>query len=174
MKKQHIAIAAVATISALFLTGCADENIPQKDKKAQANFDKQRKNVPAPNLSDSLERRNIVEHLKRNNQPNRLQYIYLLTDMGGVYAYFPIKGKVTAAASQLSPTDNIVQACNEAECYMAVQGPSDDGSFGGDEGGIFFFTQDGVEIQWNGRWLLADQPMKIDAPGITLTLPAKQ
>lgn len=170
-------LAAVTAAGALLLlTGCSDSgsNIPQKDKKAEANFKKQQKTVPAPSLTDSLERRNIVEHLNRNNQPNRIQYIYLLSDVGTIYAYFPIKGKVTSAGAQLSPTDSIVDPCSTDYCPTVVQGPSDDGSFGSNEGGIYFFTQDGVEIQWDGRWLLSDSPLKIESPGLTLSLPPTQ
>lgn len=172
MKYARWKVGAVAIALMLGLTACeGDTNIPQRDTQAEANYKAQKNAVPAPDLKDSLERRNVVEHEKRNNQPNRIQYIYLLTDMGGIYAYFPIKGKISAAGSQLNPTDNIVDACGASTCYMTVQGPSDDGSFGSDEGGIFFFTVDGVEIQWNGRWLVSDAPLKLTSPSVTLTLP---
>lgn len=142
----------------------------QNDPQAKANFSAQKKNDPVPVLNDSLERGNIVEHLKRNNQADRVRYIYLLADTGGIYAYFVIKGKVTSTAAQLTPTDDLVDICGSG-CYElgTVQGPTDDGSFGGDEGGVYFFTDLGVEIQWNGRWLLTDQPLKINTPTLTLT-----
>jgi hypothetical protein len=156
----------LALVAVSACTGSSD--IPQNDPVANSNFEAQKKNDPPPNLSDSLERANIIEHLKRNNVADRVRYIYLLADTGGIYAYFVIKGKVTSTASQLNPTDSIVDPCAADYCPQIVQGPGDDGSFGGDEGGIYFFTDTGVEVQWNGRWLLTDQPMTIKTPSLTL------
>ena len=171
MKTRNRAAALILTGALVFgVAGCSDDNpIPQKNVQADANFKAQEKNDPVPNLNDSLERANISEHLKRNNVPDRIRYIYLLADTGGIYAYFVIKGKVTSTGAQLTPTDTIVDPCTGSYCHLVVQGPTDDGSFGGDEGGIYFFTDTGQEIQWNGRWLLSDQPLKINTPTLTLT-----
>lgn len=172
MKTRTRRTAAVIALAVLVVTaaGCTStpEDIPQNDKQANSNFDAQKKNDPLPNLNDSLERANIIEHLKRNNQADRTRYIYLLADTGGVYAYYVIKGKVTSTGAQLTPTDNVVDVCKTDYCPEVVQGPTDDGSFGGDEGGIYFFTDTGVEVQWNGRWLLTDAPMQIKTPSLTL------
>lgn len=161
------------TATAVLLTATAgscsmeDEgNAARSDKTSTSNFDAQAKNDPVPNLNDSLERANIIEHLKRNNQPDRVRYIYLLSDVGGIYAYYVIKGKVTSTGAQLTPTDEVV---DRIDGDVVTQAPTDDGSFGGDEGGIYFFTDTGVEIQWNGRWLLTDAPMKVNPAEITLT-----
>lgn len=168
------ALLALGAILAVLVAGCTSStpaNIPQNNPQANANYDAQSKNDPIPNLNDSLERANVIEHLKRNNQPDRVRYIYLLADTGGIYAYFVIKGKVSSTGAQLTPTDNVVDVCSNATeyCPQVVQGPTDDGSFGGDEGGVYFFTDQGQEIQWNGRWLLSDQPLVIKTPTLTLT-----
>lgn len=162
-----IPLAVVALIGVT--AGSCNSETEQNDPVANSNYEAQKKNDPIPNLSDSLERANIIEHLKRNNQADRTRYIYLLADTGGVYAYYLIKGKVTSTAAQLTPTDDIADPCSSSYCPMVVQGPTDDGSFGGDEGGIYFYTDTGVEIQWNGRWLLTDAPMEIKTPTLTLT-----
>lgn len=168
-RRLRLAIATIAALALLALAGCTGpEKTEQNDPTANANYVAQKKNDPIPNLSDSLERSNIIEHLKRNNAPDRIRYIYLLADTGGVYAYYVIKGKVTSTGAQLTPTDDIVDACNADFCPQVVQGPTDDGSFGGDEGGIYFFTDTGVEVQWNGRWLLTDAPMQIKTPALSL------
>lgn len=168
--KRLLLVASPVVVALAFLAGCTGSGeIPQNDPKAAANYEQQKANDPLPELNDSLERANIIEHLKRNNVADRVRYIYLLADTGGIYAYFVIKGKVTSTASQLTPTDSIVDPCSTSYCPQIVQGPTDDGSFGGDEGGIYFFTDAGIEVQWNGRWLLTDQPLKIQTPTLTLT-----
>lgn len=163
-----IPLALLALFAASACTG--SDPIEQNDPTSNANYESQKKNDPIPQLNDSLERANVIEHLKRNNAADRIRYIYLLADTGGIYAYFVVKGKVTSTASQLTPTDDVVRQCYSGNCqFLTVQGPTDDGSYGGDEGGIYFFTDTGVEIQWNGRWLLTDQPLKINTPTLTLT-----
>jgi hypothetical protein len=160
---------ASVTLVVLALAGCSSaDSLPQNDPQAKTNQEAQRKNVPVPPLADSLERRNVAEHLKRNNVPDRVRYIYLLADTGGIYAYFVIKGKVSSTSSQLTPTDDWAKRCDSCD-WQLVQGSGDDGTFGGDEGGIYFFTDTGMEVQWNGRWLLTDQPLKIQVPTLTLT-----
>lgn len=169
-RRARLLTVPLALAAVLALGGCnwgeEEGNAARSDKTSASNFDAQVDNDPVPNLSDSLERANIVEHLKRNNQPDRVRYIYLLADTGGVYAYYVIKGKVTSTAAQLTPTDEVVDRTNGD---VVTQAPTDDGSFGGDEGGIYFFTDQGTEIQWNGRWLLTDAPMRINTPTLTLT-----
>lgn len=165
--KKLAALCAIAAL-AFGITACSSAANEQNDPVANANYEAQKKNDPIPNLNDSLERANIIEHLKRNNAPDRIRYIYLLADTGGIYAYFAIKGKVTSTGAQLTPTDDFARGCSGCDMHV-VQGPTDDGSFGGDEGGIYFFTDTGMEVQWNGRWLLTDEPLKIQTPTLTLT-----
>lgn len=171
MKKKLIAVASGLLVVVLLSGGgCGStEDIPQDDPQAAENFKAQKKNDPLPTLTDSLERGNIIEHLKRNNQADRIRYIYLMNDVGGVYAFYTIKGKVTSTGAQLTPTDSIVDPCSSSYCPEVVQGPTDDGSFGGDEGGVYFFTDTGEEVQWNGKWLVFDSPMKINGtPTLTV------
>lgn len=163
-----LALLALLAACTLVVAGCGStEKAEQNDPTAQANFDAQKRNDPVPQLRDSLERANIIEHLKRNNLPDRVRYIYLLADTGGIYAYFVIKGKVTSTSAQLTPTDDFARNCLNCN-WEVVEGPTDDGSYGGDEGGIYFFTSTGIEVQWNGRWLLTDEPLLIKNPTLTL------
>lgn len=168
MLKKFAALLFAGTLL-LGASACTDaEEIPQNNAQADKNYKSQEKANPVPVLDRSLERANIVEHVKRNNVPDRIRYIYLLADTGGIYAFFTIKGKVTSTGAQLTPVDSIVDPCGSSYCPTVVQGSTEDGSFGGDEGGIYFFTDTGMEIQWNGRWLLTDEPLLIQTPTITL------
>jgi len=169
-KKLIMGLAGVLAVVLLGGGSCGStEDIPQDDPKAASNFEAQKKNDPLPTLSDSLERANIIKHLERNNQADRVRFIYLMNDVGGVYAFYTIKGKVTSTGAQLTPTDSIVDPCGSSYCPEVVQGPTDDGSFGGDEGGVYFFTDTGLEVQWNGKWLMFDEPMKINGtPTLTV------
>lgn len=119
---------------------------------------------PLGQMRDSLERANLTERLLRYNKPTKISYIYLLSTNGQVISFYTIKGKVTSNSSQLT-TDQIKTDCG-TQCGYAVNGPGDDGSYGPNEDGIFFFTTDNVMVTWNGQYLLADAPLKIATPPV--------
>lgn len=164
-RKIKLALGTSAALVALVLTSASscDRETEQNDPTANANYDRQKANTPIPALNNSLERKNIAEHLKRNNDPNRIRYVYVYTRTGAPIGYYVAKGKVTSAGAQLTPTDDIVKPCSGCD-RLVVQGPTDDGSYGGDEGGVYFFTAEGVEIQTNLDWVVLDAPLQIDVP----------
>jgi hypothetical protein len=124
---------------------------------------------PASQLTDSLERKNLREKLLRYNQPTKISYIYLLSQTGGIYAYFTIKGKVSSNSSQMTTSQFLIYDQGSGGGGNAtVEAPGDDGSYGPDEPGIFFFTTDNVMVTWDGPYLLTDAPMKIDEAKVTL------
>ena len=147
---------------------------------------------PAPRLDWSLERDNLIKRTQRWNDPNKISYIYLLSDMGTVMAFFPIKGKVSSLGSYLTgsvapiddprsyPPPSGVERCavDNAHCYntnlssLLVESPDYDGSYGNNGDGVFFFLTDGTYMEWNGKYMLADQPVKLSTQPI-MTLEAK-
>ena len=109
MKRKIVALLLGGSILLMGTASSCNEvpkDLAQNDPQANSNFEAQKKNDPIPALSDSLERANIIEHLKRNNQADRVRYVYLL-ELGQVVAFFTIKGKVTSTNAQLTPTDTV-------------------------------------------------------------------
>lgn len=176
MNRRIVSVLAAGAL-VLSLAACTEE--PKTDaqstgqRQTETAFAQQQGAVPYPaeQLKDSLERRNIKERLLRYNNPNKIGYIYLLTDTGGIYTYFTIKGKVSSTDSQMTTNTLLVDPCNRTgeDCPQPVDAPGDDGSYGPNEPGIFFFTGDGVMVTWNGRYLLTDAPLKIEDKGLVLT-----
>jgi hypothetical protein len=174
-RTKKIGVAAAALLVVISLAACekSDSNAQTRgqDQTEQA-FNQQETAVPYPvdQLKDSLERRNLKEHLLRYNNPSKISYIYLLADTGGIYTFFTIKGKVSSNQSQMTTENLIVRRCWSGNCESAVvNAPGDDGSYGPNEDGIFFFTTDGVLITWNGKYLLSDAPLKVNAANMVLT-----
>lgn len=171
-----IALGAAATLA--LIGGCtSSQSDAQSQGQAQTEqaYQQQSAAVPYPvsQLNDSLERRNLRERLLRYNNPSKISYIYLLSNTGGMYAFFTVKGKVSSNSSQMT-TDQITHwACNGGNgghCdNLVVNAPQDDGSYGGAEPGIFFFTSDNVMVTWDGPYLLTDAPMKVNPATTTLT-----
>lgn len=178
---KRIGLVAVAVVGTVALTaGACDTGTPsaqtQGQQQTELAFGQQSTAVPYPadQLKDSLERRNLREKLLRYNNPSKISYLYLLSQMGGVYAYFTIKGKVSSNQSQMTTTD-LIRPCSaggdsgSGNCAVAVPAPGDDGSYGQNEQGNFAFTTDGVMVTWDGPYILTDAPMKINAQNIALT-----
>lgn len=115
---------------------------------------------PLPALDYSLELENLSERLNRFNDPNKTSYIYLMSDMGQIYAFFPIKGKVSSVNSLLSTGDQIVDDPFGPE-GVTVESPQLDGSYGTNGDAIFFFTAENVYVEWNGKYILMDQPLQL-------------
>jgi hypothetical protein len=175
-------VAAILTAAALCLGLAACDNSPSKPNSQQQGqrqteqaFSQQSTAVPYPvdALKDSLERRNLKEKLLRYNSPSKISYIYLLAQTGGIYSFFTVKGKVSSNSSQMTTTDLIRPCSNGGDsgsgnCAVTVPAPGDDGSYGPNEEGIFFFTTDGVMVTWNGPYLLTDAPLKVNAQNLVL------
>lgn len=123
-------------------------------------------NTPPPTLENSVERSNLIKRLTTFNKADKISYIYL-TSFGKVMAFYTIKGKVSSVNSMLTTTEQLVNAWGEqcsssgsTTCY-SVPSPDLDGSYGSNGNAIFFFTTEGAYVEWNGEYMLADQPLKM-------------
>ena len=166
MKKLITATAAL--LLAVSLTACTGDK-PTSQSEGQAvteqAFKQQSEAVPYPvdQLKDSLERRNIRERLLRTNDPDAIGYVYLL-NFGKVFGYYTIKGKVSSTQSQMT-TDTLVERHGDAGGgNITYNAPGDDGSYGANEPGIFFFTTEGAFVTTDLNYLWSDQPLPFDVP----------
>lgn len=174
-RRHATAIFATVAVAAI-LAGCTTGSKPKQDSaqitgqnQTEQAFKQQQTAVPYPvaQLKDSLERRNVRERLLRYNNPNKISYIYLLSNTGAVITSYTIKGKVSSSNSQLT-TDVIVQDCSgyQTPCRNNVTAPGDDGTYGPNEDGIFFFTTEDVMVTWNGPFLMSDAPQDVKTPPV--------
>jgi hypothetical protein len=123
---------------------------------------------PLDAMKDSVERRNLRERLLRFNKPDKIGYVYLLSNTGSVIAFYTIKGKVSSTQSQMTASD-VAECHNGCSSPVVRQAPGDDGSYGDNEPGIFFFTTEDVLVQWSGQFIYADAPLKVtSAPLVVL------
>lgn len=165
MNKKLTATAAVAVLA---LTACTGN--PEREAAQQASTEQQKAyeaRVPFPkgDLSYPLDRANLAEYLKRSNDPDRVSYVYLLSMDAKVIAYYTIKGKVTSVASQLLPQDDLADStCGGCTEKYVVDSAGDDGTYGGNESGVFFFTTDGTLVTWTGDYIQSDRPLDVKTP----------
>lgn len=166
--RKILSILLAVLLAVVGLSACEGEeqgSSAKGQKQTETAFAQQENAVPYPveKLTDSTERRNLRERLLRTNDPNRQGYVYLM-NFGQIVGYYAIKGKVSSTQSAMTPTDIIRDPCASSFCPLVVQAPGDDGSYGDNEPGIFFFTTDGVMVSTSLDYIESDNPLPIDVP----------
>ncbi len=163
------ALIAALLAAFLFLSGCEDEGGGSAQESGQSlterAFKQQQAAVPYPadELTDSTERRNLAARLTRTNDPNRQAYVYVM-NYGQIVGYYAIKGKVSSTQSQMTATNLVI---DRYEGDVTVPAPGDDGSYGENEPGIFFFTTDGTMVSTSLDYIESDRPLAIDVPRLS-------
>lgn len=123
---------------------------------------------PLPKMTDSLERKNLIKRAQTFNNPNKISYIYLYS-FGKLIMYDTVKGKVSALDSSLTAQKQFVDSGGKLiggdntcigstdNCYE-ISAPAVDGSYGTNGQGIFYYNENGTYREWNGQYILSDQP----------------
>jgi hypothetical protein len=166
-RKRAIIVSLLAATLGLTLTAGSCDSKPSAQSSGQKlteqAYSQQSATVPYPadQLKDSLERRNIRERLLRTNKPNAIGYVYVMS-FGKVIGYYTIKGKVSSTQSQMT-TDQL-DIDHGSYGNSVVDAPGDDGSYGANEPGIYFFCTDGQMVETNLDYIVSDDPLPIDVP----------
>lgn len=157
MRKFIAAIAAVFLI--VGLGACGYHQTDEEKARDKAN-------AATHQNQSTTEKRNLAERERRDEQSDRIGYVYL-SSFGQPVGYYVIKGKVSNGGSQLAPEMDMVWTCKKHHgCEsQVVDGPQDDGTYGAGDPGIFFFLVDGTKIETNYDYQWADKP--IDLPGFS-------
>jgi len=169
MKK--LLIIPVLAVLAFTLTGCSEAMNTTAQVEQTLTEENQKRllaNQPPPKLDYSLERENLIKRTNLWNDANKISYIYLI-NYGKVMAFYTIKGKVSSVNSQLTNNEQLSTRWSGGD-YSSTNGhwmdgvlpsPSEDGSYGTNGDAIFFFTTDGIYVEWAGQYMLADQALKL-------------
>lgn len=149
-KNRHLTVAMLIVLfGALVLSGCGKSD-EYKERQSQANEAANR---------DTLEKVNIQEKLRRDEDGNSIGYVYVMS-FGDFVGYYTIKGKISSNGSQLEPEDLVdCPYDGSAESCQTIDGPQDDGTYGAGDPGIFFFTTEGAMVVTSLDYLYADQPI---------------
>lgn len=135
-----------------------------ESKVTEKNQQHLAKKYPPLELDDSLERQNLRKRYKHLNDRDVTHHVYLFSH-GKLISSYVAQGKVSSVNSKLTQPEQKVP-CNRtrygSECI--VSSPQMDGSYGTNGDGIFFFTTDGRYVEWNGEYLVSDQPMNVGTP----------
>lgn len=162
-KKYVTGIAVAAAF--LLTTASSCDDAPSQTKAEQQREQKSAAVVLCGAKGESQECVNLRKKKERDEDPNRITYVYLMSWTGEFIGYYVVKGKVSSNQSQMGPMDQVLDCNDGAGCSdVVVEAPGDDGSYGPNEDGIFFFTVDDTKITWNGMYQQSDKPLNIKVP----------
>lgn len=157
---------------ACVVTGCDSTAVKSNTAKQEQNLTEANQAVllkvqPPVRLTFSLERDNINKRTTLWNDPNKVAFIYLV-NYGKVMAFYTIKGKVSSVNSQITNPNQLVHdgmsAVNGRNPNHVMPSPAEDGSYGTNGDGVFFFCTDGTYVEWNGDYMLCDKPLQLVTP----------
>lgn len=171
---MRAAVAYLFAFVVVSFVGCNEKHVrnTSTQKQEERLTENQQKihlsSTPPPKLERSQERTNLIERLRRFNTDSKVSYIYLV-DYGKVMAFYTVKGKVSSVNSLLTTPEQVQwetthTAHGSSIAGVAVPSPDLDGSYGSNGDAIFFFTTDGTYVEWNGRYMLCDKPLKLSTP----------
>lgn len=142
-------------------TACEPKGTSEKEQKqTEENQARLLTAQPPVSLQWSLERENINKRTNLWNNENKVSYIYLVS-YGRIMAFYSIKGKVSSVNSQITNPEQLKRTHGGS---VTLPSPAEDGSYGTNGDGIFFFTTDGTYVEWAGNYMLADKPFKLSTP----------
>lgn len=154
--KRVIAVLVASLIALATLAGCGwDRTTPEQKQREETQAQK--------STGETLEKSNLARKKDLEENPNRIGYLYLYT-FGQPMGYYIIKGKVSSNGSQRTPEQDIVTNCGGTSGYygcsqVPVDGPQDDGSYGGHDPGIFFFLANGQMVVTSFDYIISDAPI---------------
>jgi len=122
---------------------------------------------PPFTMETSLERANLIERYKYLNDKSNVHHVYAMSNDGKVISYWVAQGKVSSVNSKLTNDRQPVRIpdCDHHnsgnDCWKMVESPQMDGSYGTNGNAIFFFTTSGKYVEWNGKYVVSEEPMNI-------------
>jgi|SRR3984957_7968480 len=173
MKKILLSLFSIA----LFLMSCDDGDRGQPANKtaiqeqAHTELNQQSLNVtqPAPNISWSLERDNLIKRFKLQNDRSVNFFMYIFIEgIGEPIGYYQVN-KVSSVNSQLTNTMQIISGYSSTnnlphEAAVAIPSPAEDGSYGTNGDAVFGFTPEEIYIETNMKYITSTVPLNFQKP----------
>jgi hypothetical protein len=168
MKLPNIFLAVLA-VASLGLAACdfPEPNVTNKDAQAQ----KAAAAAASIQFTENAEIENIKRRLELTSNPGQIGFILLLNEMGQPVAYMSVRGKVTSGSKRLTQPQVVkcLDLSGSTGCQWTVtDGPSDEGTYGSSTPYIFFWTTEDQYIQWSGKYLYSDKPLRTSVPALVV------
>ena len=159
-----------AFVTLLMAAACDDDrpsNKSAKDEQAHTELNQQNLNKvqPAPRITWSLERDNLIKRFKLQNDRSVMFYMYIFNEgVSAPIGYYQVN-KVSSVNSQLTNTEQIVRVDDHNGYSSAIlPSPAEDGSYGTNGDAVFGFTPEEIYIEHNMHYIVATVPLHFTQP----------
>jgi hypothetical protein len=177
MKSISKLLLGLIFLTILTMTSCVDNNRVQntsaKDEQAHTELNQRNLNIkqPAPNISWSLERDNLIKRFKLQNDRSVMFYMYIFVEgISQPIGYYQVN-KVSSVNSQLTNTEQVVRVDDHGGYTSEVlPSPAEDGSYGTNGDAVFGFTPEEIYIEHNMHYVVATVPLHFQQPVNKLTI----
>lgn len=146
----------------------------EEQMKTEANQRDLNAVQPAPKISWSLERDNLIKRFKLQNDRSISFYMYVFVEgVGEPIGYYQVN-KVSSVNSQLTNTEQIVvySSPNHTDGWgqHVLPSPAEDGSYGTNGDAVFGFTPEDIYIEHNMHYMVSTVPLSFSKPVNRLTI----
>lgn len=177
--KKLILIAGLA-LAAASLVACDVKTAQQTttDVQREAAVQRVAKQTTQCNECDMIEFKRTVM-----GKPGLIGYVAFLSQNGTPIAYYTVKGKCTSGSKRLTQSRRVelLRYAPGIRYYQdgdtsndgrteAVDGPSEDGTYGSSGDYIFCRTTNDAYVQWNGPYLFQDQPFDLTTKALVISI----
>lgn len=160
------------------VTSCDDrsENSTALDEQAKTEQNQRDLNSiqPAPKISWSLERDNLIKRFKLQNDRSISFYMYVFVEgVSDPIGYYQVN-KVSSVNSQLTNPDQIISSWGDnnlpSGTAVVLPSPAEDGSYGTNGDAVFGFTPEDIYIEHNMHYIVSTVPLSFTKPVNRLTV----
>jgi hypothetical protein len=164
----------------MFLASCVNQS---QQQKSDSGATKATIKVSTDQDGHTVEQKNIIERLKRDNEIGGVKHLYIISAYSGdVLQYSTVKGKVTSGGKRLSPKTVQNNANYGAYNYVIINGNNylteevlDDGGAYGESGNyLYWFDAQGNYQQYypsGGTYLhISDRPLRVKKVNLSVEL----
>ena len=185
MKRTLIALVGIAAVA--LVASCGGKATNSTAVQEQARTEENQANLnrvqPAPHISWSLERDNLIRRDKLMNDRAISFYMYVFIEgCPDPIGYYQIN-KVSSVDSQLTNTMQLASQYQIPSSTRDITGtfsshlvdgtlpsPAEDGSYGTNGTGVFGFTPEGVYLEHNMHYIVSTIPLQFAKPCIRLAV----
>lgn len=180
MKRILTVLTAVLFAGVLMsANGCGEnqstKNTSAKDEQERTEINQQSLNKvqPAPHITWSLERDNLIKRTLLQNDKTVTFYMYVFIEgVADPIGYYQVN-KVSSVNSMLTNTNQLVYQPSSGSGttdYYVLPSPAEDGSYGTNGDGVFGFTPEDIYVEHNMKYITATVPLTFTRPVNRLTV----
>jgi hypothetical protein len=175
MKKSIFTLLTLCFAVLLMSSECDDRSRNTSAKDEQAHTEQNQRNLnavqPAPDITWSLERDNLIKRFKLQNDRSVVFFMYVFIEgIADPIGYYQVN-KVSSVNSQLTNPDQIVNGGSGSAYYSQVlPSPAEDGSYGTNGDAVFGFTPEEIYLEHNMHYIASTVPLSFTRPVNRLTV----